>query len=136
MSNTTNATTFSFVNALTSRGTKSELAQEVAINVRVDIQQRIGLIDLEIQRTKAMASVSAVKVKNTAGKQVVSALTNLKGFNLDQVIDAYKNYKNVSSVDTTELEVAELEKQKTLLEEVLAFFPEDVNSITVEEVKA
>lgn len=138
MSNTTNSTTFSFVEALTPKGSKSVQAQEFAIDARIDLQAAISNINGEIKRIEEKRQFNYIKANRSNKNTFKAVLGDLNHSSVDVVVDAYKTFKNneASASQSSDLEIADLVKERTLLEEVLAMYPENTDTIVVEEVKA
>lgn len=129
--------TFMFIDALRPEGKKSEMAKEVAIIAKAELTSRIAVIDCEITKVTQLGNSQAAQVGRDASKHFKKVLGDLSGYNLGNIIDAYKNVKNTTAAQAeTEAKLANLQAEKALLQELFAMYPSDVETISVEEEKA
>ncbi len=131
------STTFNFINALRPEGKKSEQAKETCIIATSELKSRISLIEFEIQKTKQLADMDSTRASREAAKTFNKVLGNVSGFNIDNVVNAYKNVKNTSAtIEASKAKLADLEAEKAILQEILGMYPVNPEEIVVEEEKA
>ncbi len=129
--------TFMFIDALRPEGKKSEMAKETVIIATAELKSRISLINCEIEKVTQLAEMDTVRASREAAKHFMKALGNITDFRLDTVINAYKGVKNTEAqLLDNKAKLADLANEKTLLQELLAMYPENIESISVEEEKA
>lgn len=136
MSNNTSNNTFSFATALRGEGKKSAQAKEIAILAKNELQTQITVWENEIKTLQQLDGLSQQKATRDAAKQVNRALGNVANFSLDDVKAAVINYENTNNLQAkTQAKIDNLQEEIRINKMILAFFPEDVETIEVPEEK-
>jgi len=114
--------------------TATTKAQEVALGYIMDLQTEIAAIEAAKPSLVKQQEMYVRKMKIEAERCFEESLGNTERPNLDKIIETYATLKAIEVSDNPYTQkIKDAEERLAILKEILALFPENVDSIVVSE---
>lgn len=114
---------------------KTSKAQEVALSHRMELETEIAALEAAIPSMEKQEKIHSQKMEREAAGAFEKVLGDLKNPSTESIIEKYLVVKAVENGENNPFtqKLADARERLTVLKEVLALFPENLDDIKIED---